>query len=593
MTRRINRADAPTSRSEPARATKAGSTEAPRSAKKRTGPETSRNNGAATAAKNSQSAATALVPSGTQKLAPAASDSLGESEIKLCAIFDNSPDAIGVTVHGVHAFVNPAYVRLFGFERAEQVTGTRILDLIAPEARAVAAGYIEQRARGGAASASYQTRGRRCDGTCFDMEVTISEYTLDGKVHTLAFLRDVTERVQAAAERRALESQMQRLKRLESLSVLAGGIAHDFNNLLVAMLCHADLVLRELPADSPLRDDLTQIERAARRAAELTRQMLAYSGRGRFIVQPLDLRELVKDMKAPLELSISKKAMLRCDVASPAPSVVADATQIRQMLSNLVANASEAIGDAPGTITISLSTMACDRAYLANTYVDEDLPEGCYLLLEVSDTGCGMDAATLGRVFDPFFSTKFTGRGLGLAAVLGIVRGHRGAIHVYSEPGHGTTFKILLPATPLATAVAGAARTAASEWRGQGTVLLVDDEEEVRIVAKRMLERFGLTVLTASDGHEALDVFRARPGDVDLVILDLTMPRLDGEETFRELRRIAPDISVLLSTGYNEQTVAARFTGQGLAGFLQKPYTRTELARQLAALLDRPPSRPS
>ncbi|GAG07392.1 unnamed protein product, partial [marine sediment metagenome] len=272
----------------------------------------------------------------------------------------------------------------------------------------------------------------------------------------------------------------------------------------MAILGNADLALSGLAPESPARESLEEIEAAAKRAADLARQMLAYSGKGRFAVAAIHLRRLVEEMAHLLEASISKKAILKYDFAQSLPAIKADPTQIRQVVMNLITNASEAIGDDQGVISISTGVLECDRKYLSETYLDEQLPEGAYAYFEVADTGCGMDAKTLGKIFDPFFTTKFTGRGLGLAAVLGIMRGHNGALKVHSEPGKGTTFRVLFPCLdrPPEPSEKEAART--DPWRGSGTILLVDDEQPVRAVAKRMLERAGFTVLTAANGREAL-----------------------------------------------------------------------------------------
>ncbi len=389
---------------------------------------------------------------------------------------------------------------------------------------------------------------------------------------------DITQRKRAEEDRIRLEAQVQNAQKLESLGVLAGGIAHDFNNLLTGILGHADLALLELSPLSPARDSIRQIETSARRAAELTRQMLAYSGRGKFVIQAVQIHEVVEEMSHLLEISISKKCVLKYHFAENLPAIEADVTQLRQVVMNLIINASEAIGDKSGAIVVSTGAMECDRNYLAGSYLDEDLPEGVYVYLEVADTGSGMTPETLARIFDPFFTTKFTGRGLGLAAVLGIVRGHRGAIKVYSEPGRGTTFKVLFPASSR-PAQTGTARVAEPEsWHGQGLILVVDDEETVRTLAKRMLERLGFTVLLASDGQEAVEIFRQHAADIQAVLLDMTMPHMDGEEAFRELRRIRSDVCVVLSSGYNEQDATNRFAGKGLAGFIQKPYRLEDLA---------------
>jgi len=238
---------------------------------------------------------------------------------------------------------------------------------------------------------------------------------------------------------------------------------------------------------------------------------------------------------------------------------------------NLITNGADAIGDRQGLIGVCVGTMECDADYLSDTYLDDELPPGCYAYVEVSDTGAGIEREAVDKIFDPFFTTKFQGRGLGLAAVLGIVRGHKGAINVYSEPGQGTTFKVLLPASSAHVAQPKGPRPARRDPLLTGTVLLVDDEETVRAVAKRMLERFGLQVLTATDGQQALELF-ARHADIELVIMDLTMPVMGGEECFRKLRRLRSDVKVILSSGYNEQELVQRFVGKGVAAFIQKPY---------------------
>ena len=396
---------------------------------------------------------------------------------------------------------------------------------------------------------------------------------------------DITERKQAEEERRTLETQVQHAQKLESLGVLAGGIAHDFNNLLMGILGNADIALNELPATSPARKSIREIETAAKRAADLTRQMLAYSGKGRFVIEPLSLNSLLEEMAHLLEISVSKKVAMKCHFAQDMPMVCGDASQIRQIIMNLITNASESIGDKSGVISIRTGIMHCDRAYLADTCLTEELPEGRYAYFEVSDTGCGMDADTLAKIFDPFFTTKFTGRGLGLAAVLGIVRSHKGAIKVYSEPGRGTTFKVLLPAMEQQTPETQTEDHVGNDLRGSGTILLVDDEEIVRKVGRRMLERAGFQVITAEDGEEAIEVFRVHVNEISCIILDLTMPRMDGGQTFSELQRIRKGTPVILSSGYDEQEVTERFAGKNVAGFIQKPYQGVRLLSKIKEVL--------
>ncbi|MES2694218.1 MAG: response regulator, partial [Verrucomicrobiota bacterium] len=290
-----------------------------------------------------------------------------------------------------------------------------------------------------------------------------------------------------------------------------------------------------------------------------------------------------------LSLSISKQAVLRFNLAPGLPAVEGDATQLRQVIMNLVINASEAIGARSGAIGLSTGLTRVDRAYLGGTILAPELPPGTYVSLEVSDNGSGMDAATQAKIFDPFFTTKFTGRGLGLAAVLGIVRGHKGALKVYSEVGRGTTFKILLPCASVAAEPAPGAAYSPAAWQGRGTVLVVDDDETVRSTAAAMLKKLGFDVALVADGCEAVEVFRGTPERFTLVLMDLTMPHLDGRQAFAELRRLRADVRVVLMSGFSEEEAISQFTGKGLAGFLQKPFQHEDLsAAARAALADKP-----
>jgi two-component system cell cycle sensor histidine kinase/response regulator CckA len=399
---------------------------------------------------------------------------------------------------------------------------------------------------------------------------------------------DVTDRKKMAEERRKVEEQLQNVQKLEGLGLLAGGIAHDFNNLLMAILGNVDLALEEVPRESPATSGLHHIKQISLRAADLCKQMLAYSGKGKFMVQNIDLSSLVRDMANLLNVSISKKVVPRYNLATSLPAIAVDPSQLRQVVMNLVINASEAIGERSGVISLTTGFMECDDSYLSSTYVSEKGAPGTYVFLEVTDTGCGMDKQTQSRIFDPFFTTKFTGRGLGLAAVLGIMRGHRGAIKVYSEQGKGTTFKMLFPASPGAVSP-DSPLPKVERWTGTGLVLLVDDEEAIRSVAKRMLERIGFQVVAASDGREAVELFGKHAEQLACVVMDLTMPHMDGDVASREMRRIDQSVPVILSSGYNQQELSERFAGKGMAGFIQKPYQLVQITEVIRTVLGQPP----
>ncbi|HEY5522577.1 MAG TPA: response regulator [Desulfuromonadaceae bacterium] len=417
------------------------------------------------------------------------------------------------------------------------------------------------------------------------VEYIVSRFDVQKKPHLLVIGRDITVEKQLADKNRKIEAQMLHAQKLESLGVLAGGIAHDFNNILLAIIGNAELALMRLLPESPARYNLQQIEKAAQRAADLAQQMLAYSGKGRFVVERLDINAMITEMSQILEVSVSKKAAMRLNLADNLPLFEGDATQIRQIIMNLVINASDAIGDGTGIIAITTGTMNCTQAYLSKVWLHDKLEEGVYVYFEITDTGCGMDRETVAKIFDPFFTTKFTGRGLGMAAVLGIVRGHHGAISVYSEPGKGSSFKVFLPATHTVAAMSPHASTPIKTSKVSGTVLLVDDEESILSLGKDMLEELGYSVLTAENGVSALEVFKNHKADIACVILDLTMPRLDGEQTFRELQSLDPNVQVVMSSGFNEQEVTQKFYGKGLAGFIQKPYKLAELSSKLQLVI--------
>ena len=419
-----------------------------------------------------------------------------------------------------------------------------------------------------------------------NLEKRVSERTEELVAVNRSLQTEMQERERAEEDRRTMERKLQERQKLESLGLLAGGIAHDFNNLLTGVLGNASLARSSLPMGSELGIYLDDIEKTSRHASDLCRQMLAYSGAGRFMVETLQLNELIEDMTQLLRLSISKTAVLKYDLTDNLPAIEADAAQMRQIILNLVVNSSEAIGDRSGIINISTGMMRADRAYLTETHLSPDLPEGDYIFLELSDDGCGMDEETRAKIFDPFFTTKFTGRGLGLAAVLGIVRGHKGAMKVYSEPRKGTTFKLLLPCSEQELEERVGVSSDAASWRGSGTVLIVDDEETVQTVAARILESLGFEVVIAPDGRQALKIYRDRFAEIAAVVLDLTMPHMDGEATFRELRQINPNVKTLLISGFNEQEAITRFTGKGLAGFMQKPFGPDDLAENLRAVLE-------
>lgn len=368
-------------------------------------------------------------------------------------------------------------------------------------------------------------------------------------------------------------------RKMESLGILAGGIAHDFNNLLMGVLGNADLALSVMSPDAAGRNQVEDIIIAARRAADLAGQMLAYSGRGRFKVERVDLGSLIENSVHLLKAVVSTSVVLRIEPSQGVPTVNVDVTQLRQVLINLVANASDAIRERSGVIQVSVSDRNFERAEIDRMYVPNDLQPGRYVVMEVSDTGCGIEPQTMGRIFDPFYTTKFTGRGLGLAAVLGIVRGHGGGLDVRSEARRGSTFVIVLPRSE--EIADGGIAGSAKETGGQ--VLVIDDEQAVLDVSRAYLEHAGFAVLSAEDGERGLDIFRQHAAEVDCIILDYKMPGLGLRETLAEIRAIRDDVPVILSSGYDEDEVVGQVDDQSVSGFIQKPYGGAALIERLRA----------
>jgi PAS domain S-box-containing protein len=393
---------------------------------------------------------------------------------------------------------------------------------------------------------------------------------------------DITPRVLA-------EEALRQSQKLESLGVLAGGIAHDFNNLLTTILGNAEMLSPLVASQAPAgKVHLEKIERTTRRLAELTRQMLAYSGRTRFSVAEVNLNALLREMGELLSISVPKNVRVVYQLDPNLPPLEADSAQIRQIILNLLTNASEAIGDGHrGEVIVRTESCVLGGAGAKDLFPGQDLEPGRYVRLEVSDNGAGMTPETLSRIFDPFFTTKFTGRGLGLAALQGIVRGHRGGIKIFSQPGEGTVFTILFPAGRRRTREPAPESHASPPSDISGTcVLIVDDEEGLRSLMAQALEAAGCTVYQAADGEAGVEEFRGHAFEIDVTLLDLTMPKLGGEEVFQQIIEMRPDACVILCSGYTEEDVVRQFSGHRLAGFIEKPFRPSDLIEKIRLALD-------
>jgi two-component system, cell cycle sensor histidine kinase and response regulator CckA len=511
------------------------------------------------------------------------------------AIATNAAEGlILVDSEGRTTFANPTAERMFGWTQEELVgrflhetlqclraDGTPGLPEECPHMKVLASG---ETLRTGGDYFMHQ------DGRAVPISCSVAPIKANGGLAgAVMVVRDLTEQRLAEASQRENEEALQQAQKLESIGVLAGGIAHDFNNLLTGIMGNAGLARRAIAAGRTgqaaglLRDVLA----ASERAADLTRQLLAYAGKGRFVIMPVDLCKLVSEVSTLIRASISKKITLVLDVPEDCPLIEADRAQLQQLVMNLVINGGEAIGDEAGTLTVRVRTEHFTERREQPRTEGFPIVTGDFVRIDVTDTGAGMDAETRSRIFEPFFTTKFLGRGLGLSAALGIVRGHRGAISVRSEPGQGTTFTVLLPVPresrrPQRTS---GHMGAEPDFQGVGTVLVADDEEGVRSLVASVLQEAGYTVELARDGGEAVERLRTLGGRVRLILLDLTMPILGGAEAATELRRLQPDIPIVAMSGYGDIEVMQRFSEAGVDDFLPKPFTPDELAAKVRDVL--------
>lgn len=439
----------------------------------------------------------------------------------------------------------------------------------------------------------------RRDGTQRTVEVYTSPLVRSGRTLLFSVIHDITERKQAEYERDRLQAQLIHTHKLESLAVMAGGVAHDFNNLLTSILGNTSLAKRAVPELSPLRSTLTTIEQSALRAADLTRQLLAYSGKGKLVAEQLDLSAMIVELVQILHVALPPTAEIKMEVAQNLPRVEVDATQVRQVAMNLLTNAADALEGNIGTIRISTGTLEATADFLAKTYVTTDAPPGTYVYLQIADTGKGMDRATLQRIFDPFFTTKFTGRGLGLAAALGILRGHKGAIKVESTPDVGTRFTVLFPLSAskasrqhqVSDSPAIEAHSASRTHEREGCdnlataplVLVVDDERLVREFAATTLSLHHCRVLQASSGVAAIAHVQEHNTDLAAILLDVTMPGMSGPELLWSLREMGISTPVILTSGYADDDALANALSLPNVTFIAKPYS----PESLCAALDR------
>src|SRR6185369_9089560 len=520
-----------------------------------------------------------------------AEESLKASEEKFRTLVDNSFDVIFVLDSaGVFQFVSPSWETHFGYP-VTGVIGINFQAFVHPEDAPHCIEYLTQVMTNGRAATCLPYRVKHADGS---WRLFIANGTMNtdstGTVFYIGIGRDISDEKRLEEERLNLERQFLHAQKLESLGILAGGIAHDFNNLLTVIIGNLELSCMQLDKTSQAAIRIDQAMQASLRAADLTRQMLDYSGRGIFELKQLDINQLVKENCDLFRTTVPKTISMTTKTAISLPAVSGDAGQLQQVIMNLITNAAEAIGSEPGSILIATGVQECDMELLQHSRLEKKPPPGRYIAIDITDSGCGMDKETQQRIFEPFYTTKFTGRGLGMSSVMGIIKSHNGAILLYSEPGSGSTFKVLLPVISEQQDVIQSGPPDGEfpkPYRDStGKVLVVDDEELVREVCGEYLKDMGLQTLSAADGMEAVDIFSRNVNDISLVILDLTMPNMDGVVSLREMRQIQPDAKILISSGHATQTTEKFFTDDQPDGFIQKPFQKKELQDKIDGILD-------
>jgi len=470
---------------------------------------------------------------------------------------------------------NPAALRIFNTPELELI-GTSLQRLFLPHHSNAIQQRLSAETSTGDPGAEFE--GLRRNGTHFPAELTVRLLETNGKRQYVAYIYDLTNRKRA-------EEALHYAQKQESLGALAGGIAHDFNNLFGGVLGILDLVESKQNLEDPQRAQLERIRGEIVRAAELSRKMLAFSGKGRFSMTSLSINHLIQDYWAEMSQGIPRNIQLRSRLSEGLPAIEADPPQIRQLIQYLVTNSVEAI-TSEGTIDIITGVQDLDPETLRHACPGQPLSPGKHVTIEVVDTGCGINAENLSRIFDPFFSTKFAGRGLSLAVGQGILRGHRAGFAISSAVGIGTRFKLFFPAVTTTSTI-----NPPSEPHHQvrvGKILVVDDEPVLRETVRELLEAMGHDVDTASDGQEAVELYQQRLGAYALVIMDLTMPRMDGLEAFHRIHALDPEAHIILSSGFSEHDAILRFHDMGISAFLPKPYRLTQLENAIAPFVKLP-----
>ncbi len=485
---------------------------------------------------------------------------------------------------GRHTWTDEVY-RIYGVEKDFNPSDVnRCISYYAPEYIPVITDAFEQSVSHGKPF-DVEVQFVRQNGERIWARATGNPLVINGKVEEVTgFFTDITARKSDEQEKHSLGLQLQHAQKLESIGVLAGGIAHDFNNILAVIICNCDLATQRPQMAGEL---IPEIEEAAQRAAELCHQMLAYAGKSMTIRKEFNISALVDDTLKMLNATLNQNVVIKTNRSGDIPRITGDTSQIRQIVMNLIINASEAIGEAHGEICVSLINTEIIAGQTEKDHLGKIIPPGQYVCLEVTDTGCGMDDETKERIFEPFYTTKFTGRGLGMSATLGIITSHKGALQLFSQPDHGSTFKVYLPTKSSDSSVEPLQQTDSLTWQGSGSILLVEDEPQLMLVAKNLLKALGFSVFEASNGSEALELYRKNSEYINLVVTDLGMPVMNGYELLREIKQINPELPIIISSGFGDVDINSHITDGEVAGFLSKPYSFAQMRELLKSVMER------
>lgn len=485
--------------------------------------------------------------------------------------------------------MNKAMLEINGYGSLGELSHLSLLDLVTPEYREAVRENIESKKAGRPIPPLFEYKILRKDGTTRFVQSQSTAITINNEPLMQITFRDITQIKMAEEERKRLEIQVQQTQKLESLGILAGGIAHDFNNILQIILANVNLMQRLIPETNLVLPFIQKMEKSINRAKDLTHQMLAYAGRSSFSVRMLNPGDTVREIVRLIQPLISKKVVLKTEIGNGLPFIEADLSQIQQVVMNLLLNASESLNEEyGGMVIVSVTTRHCTREYLCGSRVIPEAPEGDYVCIEVTDSGCGMNEETVEKMFDPFFTTKFTGRGLGMSAVLGIIRAHKGAVLVDSMPDRGTSVRVLFPAktNSISPTKEKEQEVLPIRQQGPGVILFAEDEPDMAEMGKLMLKDMGYTVFLAEDGLAALRLFEAHSEEITCAVLDLSMPKMDGLQTSVEIRRIKPGLKIVLMSGYAKQEVESRIAGLHIDAFLAKPFTLQSLSEVVRKVVE-------